>query len=614
MPYIGNSPGTGTRNRFIYTATASQTTFSGADDNGKTLKYADSDYVDVYLNGICLVPVTDYTSTSKTSIVLTQAASLNDTLEVVAYDIATISDTVSKADGGTFEADVTFADGADIITASAGTDNVRLGEGAGDSIASGGDNNVAIGKDAGTAISTGDLNVAVGSNALKTISTHSNNTAVGAFALDAGTGASNVAVGSGAMGGSSYAADNNVAVGKDAFNSNTTGSDGVAIGFETLINNTSGGQNTAVGRKAMYTNTTGDNNTSVGFNSMYFNTTGADNAAFGTNALQANTTGNYNTAVGRQAFLSNTTADYGTAIGYQALSSNTTGAANTAVGYECMEAVTTGTRNTGVGMQTGHDLTTGGYNTYLGNFAGEYSTTGSYNTCVGDAAGSSFTTGSSNTFVGQQAGNAISTGSSNTIIGRYTGNSNGLDIRTSSNNIILASGDGVPRLRWTGGGAWQILDYGAESSTDRRFEIFVGSQSDWAQAINHSFSSQYFILFQASGTSIGSIQGNGSNASYGTTSDYRLKENVVTMTGATERLKQLQPKRFNFIGNDALGTVDGFIAHEVSDVVPDAVLGTKDAVDSDGNIIPQGVDLGKLVPLLVKTVQELEARITELEG
>ena len=109
MPYIGNSPGTGTRNRFIYTATASQTTFSGADDNGKTLKYADSDYVDVYLNGICLVPVTDYTSTSKTSIVLTQAASLNDTLEVVAYDIATISDTVSKADGGTFDGNIKIA-------------------------------------------------------------------------------------------------------------------------------------------------------------------------------------------------------------------------------------------------------------------------------------------------------------------------------------------------------------------------------------------------------------------------------------------------------------------------------------------------------------------------
>ena len=116
MPYIGNQPGTGVRNRFIYTATASQTTFSGADNNGKTLKYADSDFVDVFLNGVCLVPVTDYTSTSKTSIVLIQAASLNDTLEVIAYDIATISDTVSKADGGTFNGDLGITNASPDIT------------------------------------------------------------------------------------------------------------------------------------------------------------------------------------------------------------------------------------------------------------------------------------------------------------------------------------------------------------------------------------------------------------------------------------------------------------------------------------------------------------------
>ena len=108
MPYIGNQPGTGVRSRFIYTATASQTTFSGADDNSKTLKYADSDYIDVYLNGVCLVPGTDYTASTKTSVVLTQAASVSDTLEVVAYDIATISDTVSKADGGTFNDGITI--------------------------------------------------------------------------------------------------------------------------------------------------------------------------------------------------------------------------------------------------------------------------------------------------------------------------------------------------------------------------------------------------------------------------------------------------------------------------------------------------------------------------
>jgi hypothetical protein len=138
MAYIGNQPGTGVRSRFIYTATASQTTFTGADDNGKTLSYADSSYVDVYLNGVCLEPGTDYTASTKTSVVLTQAASLSDTLKVIAYDVSTMA-TESIADtGGTFTGDVTFADGADIITGSAGTSNFRAGVNAGNSIASGG--------------------------------------------------------------------------------------------------------------------------------------------------------------------------------------------------------------------------------------------------------------------------------------------------------------------------------------------------------------------------------------------------------------------------------------------------------------------------------------------
>jgi len=85
------------------------------------------------------------------------------------------------------------------------------------------------------------------------------------------------------------------------------------------------------------------------------------------------------------------------------------------------------------------------------------------------------------------------------------------------------------------------------------------------------------------------------------------------MTGATERLKQLNPSRFNFIA-DADVTVDGFLAHEVQDIVPEAITGTKDAVDDDGNAVYQGIDQSKLVPLLVATIQELEARITELEN
>ena len=85
MPYIGKAPSSGIRSRFIYTATSSQTTFTGADGNGKTLGYTDGEYVDVYKNGVLLNPA-DYTATSKTSVVLDSGASASDIVEIVVYD------------------------------------------------------------------------------------------------------------------------------------------------------------------------------------------------------------------------------------------------------------------------------------------------------------------------------------------------------------------------------------------------------------------------------------------------------------------------------------------------------------------------------------------------
>jgi len=114
-------------------------------------------------------------------------------------------------------------------------------------------------------------------------------------------------------------------------------------------------------------------------------------------------------------------------------------------------------------------------------------------------------------------------------------------------------------------------------------------------------------------TSVGTISVTGSATAYNTSSDYRLKENVTADWDATTRLKQLNPVRFNFISNADI-TVDGFLAHEVQSVVPEAITGTKDAVDDDGNPVYQGIDQSKLVPLLVKTIQELEARIATLEN
>ena len=101
MAYIGKSPSFGVRNRYLYQATAGQTTFTGSDADSKTLTYTDSLYVDVYQTGVLLKPVTDYTSTSGTSVVLVTGASLNDVVEIVVYDAFSIANSYTKSESDT---------------------------------------------------------------------------------------------------------------------------------------------------------------------------------------------------------------------------------------------------------------------------------------------------------------------------------------------------------------------------------------------------------------------------------------------------------------------------------------------------------------------------------
>ena len=101
MSYIGKSPQNGVRNRFVYQATSGQTSFSGSDADSKVLTYADSLYMDVYQNGVLLKPATDYTSTTGTSVVLTTAASLNDIVEMVVYDVFNVANSYTKTESDT---------------------------------------------------------------------------------------------------------------------------------------------------------------------------------------------------------------------------------------------------------------------------------------------------------------------------------------------------------------------------------------------------------------------------------------------------------------------------------------------------------------------------------
>ncbi len=133
-----------------------------------------------------------------------------------------------------------------------------------------------------------------------------------------------------------------------------------------------------------------------------------------------------------------------------------------------------------------------------------------------------------------------------------------------------------------------------------------------AHILNRTTSNGIVVQYRRDNTAVGSVSVTASATSYNTSSDYRLKENVTADWDATTRLKQLNPVRFNFIA-DADTTVDGFLAHEVQSIVPEAITGTKDEVDDDGNPVMQGIDQSKIVPLLVKTIIELEARIVALE-
>ena len=119
------------------------------------------------------------------------------------------------------------------------------------------------------------------------------------------------------------------------------------------------------------------------------------------------------------------------------------------------------------------------------------------------------------------------------------------------------------------------------------------------------------LHFYAGTSQVGNVSVTTSATSYATSSDYRLKENVVAISDGITRLKTLKPYRFNF-KVDASTTVDGFFAHEVT-AVPEAITGTKDEVDSDNKPVYQGIDQSKLVPLLTAALQESVKKIETLE-
>jgi hypothetical protein len=146
--------------------------------------------------------------------------------------------------------------------------------------------------------------------------------------------------------------------------------------------------------------------------------------------------------------------------------------------------------------------------------------------------------------------------------------------------------------------------------------IYVNQTSagGWNYQSNAANLAGTFYHFQtiAAGTAVGGITSSSTTTSFNTTSDYRLKENVLPMTGALATVSALKPVTYTWKLDGSEG--QGFIAHELQSVVPDAVTGEKDAVNEDGTIKPQGIDTSFLVATLTAALQEAHGLIKDLQA
>ena len=366
-----------------------------------------------------------------------------------------------------------------------------------------------------------------------------------------------------------------------------------------------GNYNVCVGDEAGTTLTTGDHNTLLGFDAGGSLGTGGENTLLGSEVGDVLNTGIQNVAVGYLALSADTEGSTSVAIGVAALGSqnftSATNSYNTAVGYDAGGAVSTGVQNTFVGGLAG-DATDDGTNNVAVGFEALSANCGSGNVALGTRAGK-VSTADNNTFVGLSAGQSVTSGANNTLIGAICADS------MQTNTEMTAVG----------------YNLAATSQTGRAREIIIGSNGTGGGS-----NTARFITSGGSAT----LNIDGSDTSWAAASDSRLKKEVANSTVGLEFIKDLRPVTFKWNAKNAIADSlpqydadssdpvygqgkahHGFIAQEVKTVIDahsDVVNGHNIWVEDPNGT--QQVAPSALVPMLVKAIQELEARIAVLEG
>ena len=218
---------------------------------------------------------------------------------------------------------------------------------------------------------------------------------------------------------------------------------------------------------------------------------------------------------------------------------------------------------------------------------------------------------------------AVATGTSFSAAG-WIGVADGVILRSGSNTsggLALTTGAAAPlilgtnntermRIDDSGNVLIQTTTPTSTSNVGASFQPTANSRAILYLGTSTT-SGNTLAAFRNPNGQVGSISVSGSATTYNTSSDYRLKENIAPMTGALETVAQLKPVTYNWKVDGSDG--QGFIAHELQEVVPECVFGEKDGVDAEGNPEYQGIDTSFLVATLTAAIQELKARIEVLE-
>ncbi|MHC1774996.1 MAG: tail fiber domain-containing protein [Lentimicrobium sp.] len=391
----------------------------------------------------------------------------------------------------------------------------------------------------------------------------------------------------------------NIAIGDSAlhYNNSLPGSN-LAIGRAALRSNSSGSTNIGIGPYALYSNTDGDYNIAIGNGALFKNISGISNLAIGNSSLYYNVSGDYNTAIGHNTLRNNTSGQYNTAIGYEVMNNNTEGSSNTGLGYRATSSNTTGINNTGIGASALLNNSLGYDNTAVGSNALK-NNQGQENTAIGSFTLYSNITGVSNIAIGASALYSNTQGTGNVAVGNFSLYSN----ISGGYNTAIGTGNGSfapPNLSNA-----TMLGFGAGEGTIANNHVNIGNTSvTWI----------------------------GGQVNWATYSDARIKRDIQENVPGLSFIMKLKPVTYRYdiheqnkvvyaLDSDSISwpgkydieaiTQTGFIAQEVE------TAARQTHYDFSGVISPAqenglySIRYAEFVVPLVKAIQEQQAIIEQ---